>query len=218
MTTQTKTESSPQWGIAPNAAEAAERTPPLARDRTLFQLEGDYLAFYQLLDETQGEVRPEDEAAFDAWMAEFHNGQAVKADGYLNLIDQRDADAAMQQTMIDKLMERVEQHREAKRLILEGSKGSVKYFKRRLMEFMQSTSQKKIKTQSGRTITLAENGGKLPIVPSTWATDVDPATLPDALCIVERRVDPEAVRAELEAGAELPFCSLGERGQHVRVK
>jgi len=59
-------------------------------------------------------------------------------------------------------------------------------------------------------VKVQNNGGVLPLtVPG------DPELLPIKYQAIV--ADTEAIRADLEAGIEIPGCSLGERGQHVRV-
>lgn len=58
-----------------------------------------------------------------------------------------------------------------------------------------------------------KNGGKLPILTIPWDGEV-----PDRLMKVEKKMDQDKLRAELEAGAIFPFAQLADRGTHLRDK
>ena len=59
------------------------------------------------------------------------------------------------------------------------------------------------------------NGGKRPILitPGTDPKDID-----STYVVVNLEIDTEAVRADLEAGVDVPFARFGEVGTHLRVK
>lgn len=59
-------------------------------------------------------------------------------------------------------------------------------------------------------VSLATNGGKLPVVVT------DPELIPIRFQRVQVTPDTDKIRAALEAGADVPGCALGERGESVR--
>lgn len=58
----------------------------------------------------------------------------------------------------------------------------------------------------------ARNGGKAPMIID------DPAGIPASFQKVVIAPDTDKIREALEAGEQLPFAHLGERGTHLRVK
>ena len=58
----------------------------------------------------------------------------------------------------------------------------------------------------------ARNGGKAPLIID------DPAGIPTSYQKVVIAPDTDKIREALEAGEQLPFAHLGERGVHLRVK
>lgn len=65
-------------------------------------------------------------------------------------------------------------------------------------------------------ISIAKNGGKIPI---EWNTlNLDISSLPERFIKREENLNIVAVREALEAGEELSFAKLGERGESLRIK
>ncbi|OGB47752.1 MAG: hypothetical protein A3F76_08225 [Burkholderiales bacterium RIFCSPLOWO2_12_FULL_65_40] len=62
---------------------------------------------------------------------------------------------------------------------------------------------------------MQKNGGKAPLV---GLAEVDPNTLPDALCKIVRSPVADLVRAALLAGESIPGVSIGEVGESVRFE
>lgn len=67
------------------------------------------------------------------------------------------------------------------------------------------------------TVSIQANGGVLPLIiaDGTQVEDVPEAFVKT---VVMHSIDNEQVRAKLEAGEELPFARLGERGRSLRIK
>lgn len=88
-----------------------------------------------------------------------------------------------------------------------------KWLKQYLMQNMQAVGKK----QSGDAVTaikIANNGGVRPLV-----FDPDEA-VPEEYIIHEdvTHNDTDRIRAELDAGKELPFVKYGDRGQHLNIR
>lgn len=74
----------------------------------------------------------------------------------------------------------------------------------------------KTKVQAGTwQISIAKNGGKIPI---EWSENINTDELPSYYTKVTKEIDTTAVRNALEAGVELDFARLGERGESLRIK
>jgi len=133
------------------------------------------------------------------------------AQGELN--DKLDSYAAM----ISKLENRVSVRKQRAKELQELAKGDdalVNRLKSTLKWFFESKGTKKIETDNHR-FTLANNGGKLPLILSENLIAED---LPDDLKIIETKPDVEAIRQRLNAGEVLPFAHYGERGSSIRIK
>lgn len=71
------------------------------------------------------------------------------------------------------------------------------------------------KKQAGPyTLTVANNGGALPI---EWETE-DVTRIPDEYLVQVPQIDKKAVRAALDAGKDIGFARLGQRGSNLRIK
>ena len=91
---------------------------------------------------------------------------------------------------------------------------SVERIKNHLYTSMVAMDMRKIKTAK-HSFSIAKNGGKIPVV---YTADVDIDTLPAEFVKIEKSVATDAVRSYLEAGKELTFARLGERGESLRIK
>ena len=105
---------------------------------------------------------------------------------------------------------------EAKRLteLANSDKAKVRLLKERLKWFFALHNLKKVETARYK-LSLAANGGKAPLVisDSILATD-----LPERFSRVTVEPNTTAIREALEAGEELDFARLGERGTSIRIK
>lgn len=171
---------------------------------TLYQIRDDLAALDALLAEVGGDVSDEAaEAAVDAWLAETTEALASKLDAYAALIRERETRAAARETEAERL-----------KALAASDAHSAKRLKDRLAWFLRERGVERVETPRFR-VSLARNGGKTPV-----ALSVPPEDLPEELCFVRVSyvADTETIRARLEAGALLPYATLGERGYHVRIK
>lgn len=83
-----------------------------------------------------------------------------------------------------------------------------------MMMEMRFAGIRKIKAGTWQ-ISIAKNGGKAPI---EWSENINTDDLPSYYTKVTKEIDTTAVRNALEAGVELDFARLGERGESLRIK
>ncbi len=170
----------------------------------LWEIAEDVLALDALLDETNGELTPEIEAAWLAMQTELAHNEAAKLDGYVHYIRslEMEANAA----------------REEASMYLARAKSREKrteWIKARLKDYLILTNRKSIKTETGRIVAVQANGG---VQALDIAKDLDPATLPSEFVRIVREVNTEAVRKHVEEYGALPFATLRPRGTSLRIR
>lgn len=161
---------------------------------TLFEITSDVEQLYELatMDEEMDEQLFQD--TLDGLLGELE----VKAGGYCNVIKQLEMEADRAKNM-SLVWEQKQKQRE----------NAIKRMKEALRDAMIRTDQKQI--DAGEyTIKLQKNGGKAPLI-------ID-GEVPDNYQKVIYETDKDKIRKDLEAGKELPFAYLEERGQHVVIK
>ena len=176
----------------------------LALARTLYDIGDDLETIEALLLEVGGDVTNEQaEAAIDEWLQESQGELKWKVDRYVGLIRELQARADARNEEAERLHDRSTVDRNA-----------ADRLKARLKEFFERHDIKKLETDHFN-VSVAKNGGKTPI---QWMEWLDPHTLPDEFQLRVIDVDKEAVRAALEAGQNLFFAQLGQRGTNLRIK
>jgi hypothetical protein len=93
-------------------------------------------------------------------------------------------------------------------------KSRIDWLKSNLMLAMSVRECDKLITKRGK-LSICKNGGKAPIAIDP---NIDPATLPVKFQRVTIEADPNAIREAIEAGEDLEFATLKERGHHLRIK
>lgn len=170
----------------------------------LFDIGEDLMALSDLLDESGGEITPENEPIFDAFFAELQNDQALKLDGYVGLIKTIEGEAAVAKATAEQFQMKARTR-----------ENSVKRLKDRIKLFMENTRQQKATSAKGFVLAIQNNGGKTPL-------DIDESTRPESVPEKFQRVtvtiDADKVREALEAGEELSFARLQPRGSHLRIR
>lgn len=173
---------------------------------TLFQISDDISALHDLLTEVGGELADaEAEAAIEGWMAETNAALETKVNNICWLVREFEGRSEVLET-------------EAKRLMaLAGADGNqAKRLKARLKAFFEFNEITKMQTEHFK-LTIAANGGVLPlVVPPAW--ERDPAEAPEAF---QRRtivLDRDAIREAIRNDEETHGASLGERGNHLRIR
>jgi len=173
--------------------------------RTLFGIGTEFLALNERLDELTGEIAdPALDAEFAASFADVETAEGVKLDRYVNWIRSLEMEASTARSEAEEYIARAQ-----------ARENRVKWLKQRMKAYLEYTNRQKVQTATGRTLAIQANGGSVPV---KLADGIDPATVPDDLVIVKRTVDTDAVRKALQAGRELPFATLGERGSHLRIR
>jgi len=174
------------------------RVGPTQRARPLFAITAELVKFHDTVDES-GEVSDE----LDVWFSSLEAEEGVKLDGYLNVVKTlaMERDAAKSEAAQYTLRAKVRDNRIAQ---LEG----------RLRLHLEATGRTRIETATGRPIRLVGNGGKLPLV---IGDGVDVAKLPVEFIEWNVSINRDAVREVLEAGEQLSFARLGERGTNLRI-
>jgi len=174
--------------------------------RSLFAISDDLLALETVLLETGGEIT-DDEAGreLERYFEHLHEERDRKVNGICWLIKELEARAKVRYEAARQL-----------HALSEIDDNAAERLRGRLKLFMQQQGLKRLETDHAR-LTLAQNGGKAPLViPEAW--EQEPAQAPEAY---QRRVihlDKEAIREDLEDGILIPGCAIGERGTHLRLK
>ena len=137
-----------------------------------------------------------EEAIFDT-IEMIEADMDTKADGYAKIIKSMDGDTAQIDAEIKRL-----QNRKA------SISNRQKALKQRLYDTMKATGRTKFKTPLF-SFTIQQNGGARPVdltdvVPAEWLKPGDP--------------DTKRIREYLEAGHELPFATLADRGESLRIR
>lgn len=173
-------------------------------NKTLFEIGDEMLALEELIDSLDGDISdPAAEEAITAALESLAKDQANKTDGYVNLIRKWE---------MLQVAATAEKDRYSKRIsVMDNRVGRLKH---RLKQHMELTGQKKIETASGRSVTISNNGGALPL---EMDTTVDPRTVDPRFQKVILTLDNENIRKALVAGEKLEFASIKPRGTHLRI-
>lgn len=160
----------------------------------LYDLTADWESVYQMLDDPD---IPE-----DAIMDSLEGIEMImedKADSIAKILKAMDGDIGATDAEIKRL-----QARNA------SLKNRAAWLKKSLEDMMRTTGKTKFKTALF-SFGIQKNGGKLPVefvsgcnVPAEWLKPGDP--------------DTTRIREHLEAGHELGFATLGECGEHLRIR
>jgi hypothetical protein len=177
---------------------------------TLYDIDGDFYAIDQILDESFEAVSEEDIRILEAWQNELDADLETKADRTLYVIREYEMMSEARSKESRRLAELADSDaRKAKRL------------RAMLLDFMLRNNVKNIRTTHG-TISACANGGKLPveIAKDASAEDVH-HDCGGVFTKLKYDFDKDAIRdalAEMPKGETLPFARLGERGHHLRIK
>jgi hypothetical protein len=168
------------------------------KKRTLFNIENDMLAFFDLLDEAENDEDADRilETWFDENLAELQN----KADGYAAVVREFEYRAEAREAEAQRLADSARAMKNRSR--------SLKY---RFMSTMQFLGMDRLDTDINM-FRICANGGKLPL-------DIhDPTKIPDEFIRQIPEIDRDGVRLALEAGKQVPGAVLQERGRHLRIR
>jgi len=169
---------------------------------TLLDISDDMKALDDLLFEAGGDITdPEVETAIDDWMDSLDDNFKAKVDNYAALITEIEARSAARKAEAERLRDRAKI-----------DANTAESLKAQLEYVFEQRQIKKIETKR-YTIGLRKHGGKLPLD----LDDVRPDELSPRFQRVQIDVDRTAIREALEAGEELKFARLGERGQSLSI-
>jgi hypothetical protein len=173
-------------------------------NKSLFDLTTDALYLEGLLESIEGDITDAVvEEMIDKYLSELGDALNEKLDGYVTLVAEFSARAESRKKEADRLRTRAQvDQNNAERL------------KSRLKLYFERTGKTKVET-ARFTISLAKNGGKLPLI---IADGTQPEALPEQFRKVKLEIHTDEVRAALEAGEELAFARFGERGTSIRIK
>lgn len=166
----------------------------------LYELSQEMAALDEALAQAENPDAPEVKALIERAM-DLTTERKIKIEGCCRLIRELESRAEARRAEAKRLNERAQ--------IAENAAERVKAF---LMNAMHVMGIKKEDTEHF-TVTVANNGGKLPMT-------IDDDKVPDAYTTLETvvKVDKERIRKELEDGQQLAFARLGERGHTLRIK
>ena len=169
-------------------------------NRTLFQINEEILGLNALLDEVEGDDEQQ-KSILENYATTLQDDLERKLDNICAFASELDARALARKQEAERLLQRskVDSNKSAR-------------LKEMLKWFFASHEMKNFETTRYR-ITLAINGGKLPLL-------VDPDQLLEEFLnqVITYVPDTDRIRGLLEAGQEVPGAMLGERGCSIRIK
>lgn len=170
--------------------------------RTLFNISADLNQLNLLLDELEGDDE-ESRQLITSWLAKLGEERDRKLDNYAALISELEAKASVRKA-------------EAKRLaeLAASDEKRAEMLKERLKWFFESNQLKTVDTTRYK-LTLTKHGGKAPLI---LDNSISPTELPEKFQKVSVEPDKSAIRAALDAGEDLDFARLGDRGTSIRIK
>lgn len=173
--------------------------------RTLFEISDDLFALAQILDEEEGEVRPETEDALDAFFSELGDERDRKIDNYCALIRHFEALSAVRKE-------------EAKRLNASAQtlENRAARLKSRLFVFFKLHGLGKLSTDRF-TVGTQKAGGKLPLLLNPTYASM-PEALPDEFKKVVVAPDNDAIRKAVEEGRAGDVAEFGERTEFLSIR
>lgn len=164
---------------------------------TLNNITNEYLSLLTYISHAEGELSPEAEAELAKLEADLKN----KADDYVGIIRQMEGFGRDCKDEAKRLGERAAMwDRKADCL------------RTRLLQAMRALKTDKISTARNTVSVCMNNSTPVVMVPG--------AMVPDDYMIVKQveSVNMDAIRERLNAGDELSFARLGQRGTHLRIK
>jgi Siphovirus Gp157 len=167
--------------------------------RSLFQISDDIQYMNAVLDDLDDSQQQQ---LISEWLETLAEERDRKLDNYATLIAELEARAEIRK-------------KEAKRLndLAAADENRAKLLKDRLKLFFETHHLKKIETDRFR-LSMVKHGGKTPLI---LDESVVASQLPERFQKVNIKPDTEAIRQALEAGEELDFAKLGERGASIRI-
>lgn len=169
--------------------------------RSLFNISDDLEKLNELLDETSDDVRQQE--LLNEWFVQLGTERDRKLDDYAALMSEMLTRAEIRKSEAKRMMELAQKDEQRARIL-----------KERLKWFFETHQLKTIETSRYR-LSLAKNGGKTPLI---IKPGISPGQLPQRFQTVSIEPNTDAIRTALEAGEDLDFATLGERGTSLRIK
>lgn len=169
--------------------------------RSLFSISDDLEKLNELLDECGNDSQQQE--LINHWFEELGNERDRKLDNYCALIAEMSARAEVRKAEAKRLSQLAAVDEQRARLL-----------KERLKWFFETHNLKAVETPRYR-LSVAKNGGKAPLILNDGIT---PTQLPERFVKVSIDPDTTAIREALEAGEQLDFATLGDRGTSLRIK
>ncbi len=174
--------------------------------KTLLEISKDLIALQDSLDSLEGLPEQQSEELYE-WFCELSEEREAerdrKLDNYAALIGELEARSDARKLEAKRMIDRARADENRAR--------SLKSF---LQQFFECHQIKTIETDRYR-LTLANNGGKLPVIVDEHFSI---ASMPDEFTKLSISPDLEAIREALEGGEGLEFARLGERSRSLRIK
>lgn len=161
---------------------------------TLYDLQGKYASLLELAED--GTTDPE---VLADTMDSIVDAINDKAEGYAQVIRQIKADIEANKKERDRFEARIKSYQ-----------SNLSTISQRLVEAMNETNQRKIKTPLF-TISVAKNGGKQPL-------SIDQDNLQADVFKIKREPDTDKIRERLEDGEKVLGAELKPRGEHLLIK
>lgn len=179
--------------------QSEKRSQP--KPRSLFNISEDLEKLNELLDEVSDDTQQQE--LLSHWFTQLGTERDRKLDAYAALIAEMLARAEVRKTEAKRMMELATSDEQRARLL-----------KERLKWFFETHQLKTVETPRYR-LSLAKNGGKAPLI---LKAGLAPQQLPKRFQTVSIEPNTNAIRAALEAGEDLDFATLGDRGTSLRIK
>lgn len=173
----------------------------LTKPRSLFNISDDLEKLNELLDDAGGDTQQQE--LINQWFNQLETERDGKLDSYAALIAEMLARAEVRKAEAKRMME-----------LAAADERRAQLLKERLKWFFETHGLKTIETSRYR-ISISKNGGKAPLI---LKPELLPNQLPERFQRVSVEPNTNTIRAALEAGEDLDFATLGERGTSLRIK
>lgn len=187
----------PPTATAKKPADQAEQP----KRPSLFKLEQDQQALYDILTEIGGDVTEESTAAaIDGWMVELKKGRDDKFDAYAQVLNKLTLDASVATA-------EAERYQQLARV----RSAAAQRLKDRLKRHMELMGETKVETQH-HVFAIQKNGG-------AQGVDVtDLAAVPEEFIEHKPFAKTDEIRKALQEGRDVPGAALKPVGTHLRIR
>ena len=193
------TEETPPVSKEPAAYQVEPQSPTLTR--SLFSISEDLEKLSELLDECGDDA--EQQELINSWFEQLGEERDRKVDNYCALVTEMQARSEVRKAEAKRLMELAAEDEKRARLL-----------KDRLKWFFETHNLKTVETARYK-LSIQRNGGKAPLI---LDQSVPSTSLPERFQKVSIEPNTTAIRNALEAGEDLDFAQLGDRGTSLRIK